>query len=63
MEKNSFQLEHLRMTSKEKTMKKMLSVWVPSILLFAACDNRQPYYDSEGSVSVAGVSVESGWCV
>ena len=40
-------------------MKKMLSVWVPSILLFAACDNRQPYYDSEGAVSIYGVSVES----
>ncbi len=40
-------------------MKKMLSLWVPSLLLVAACDNRQPYYDSEGEVSVYGLSVES----
>ncbi len=40
-------------------MKKMLSLWVPSMLLLAACDNRQPYYDSEGAVSVYGLSVES----
>ena len=38
-------------------MKKMLSLWVPSMLLIAACDNRQPYYSSEGEVSVYGLSV------
>ena len=40
-------------------MKNLLSLWIPSALLLAACDNRQPYYDDEGSVSVYGVSIEA----
>jgi hypothetical protein len=40
-------------------MKSMLSILIPSVLLTAACDNREPYYDKEGVVSILGLSIES----
>jgi hypothetical protein len=32
---------------------------IPSVLLIAACDNREPYYDKEDVVSILGLSIES----
>ena len=40
-------------------MKNIVMMLVPSIALMACKDSRIPYYDEEGSVSVAGLSIES----
>jgi len=38
------------------SMKNILMMWLPSVA-FMACDNRQPYYDEDGVVTVSGISV------